>query len=244
MSYFAYTWGARSPNPSELLGSALFWYAVSFLLFAYPLRRAWDVFLKHVRTAAGAAAFTSYLAVHVVLYGFILESVLVSFFDRPATSTTASVFVTTSVFAPPSISNAVLALWFNPWIIVTLPPIFDDALSFYSIAIAVVIAVLIVANLGKTRELGKMCSTGLRSRSLLLFPALGIVLGASCCLSVPVLVTVAAPSALAVTSLVWVYDATYFLFPPFAVALLCLNLYSVSKAAEKLQTSAVLTASS
>ncbi len=230
-SFFAYLWGATSPNPAELLAPTLFWYAACFLLVAYPLRSAWTMFLKHIKTAFGACVFALYLALHVVLYGFMLESILVSFFDQPYVSAAANVYVTTSVFAPPSLANAILALWFNPWVTVTIPPLFDDALSFYSVAIAVVIAILIVANIGRARELGKVCSTKMRSRSMLIFPALGIVLGASCCLSVPVLIILAAPSAAALSSSLWIYDATYFFFPPFAVILLYLNLYSVNRIA-------------
>jgi len=237
-SFFAYMWGSTSPNPAELLAPALFWYAVAFLLFAYPLRESFEVFLRYVRTAVGASVFVLYLVLHVLLYGFMLESILVSFFNRPFVSASASVYVTTSVFAPPSLQNAVVALWFNPWVTLTVPPVFSDALSLYSIVIAVVIAVLIVANIGKTRELGALCSTRLKSRSMVLFPALGIGLGASCCLTVPALFTVVAPGAVALSSSLWVYDATYFLFPPLAVVLLYLNLYSVDKIAANVVQSA------
>jgi hypothetical protein len=185
-SFFAYLWGATSPNPAELLAPGLFWYAVSFMLLAYPLRDAFQIFRRYIWTAFGAGVFALYLALHVVLYGFMLESILVSFFDRPFVSASASVYVTTSVFAPPSVLNAVYGLWFNPWVTITIPPSFSDALSFYSLDIAVIIAILIVANIGKTRELGKICSTRMKSRSMVIFPAVGIALGASCCLSVPI----------------------------------------------------------
>jgi hypothetical protein len=72
---------------------------------------------------------------------------------------------------------------------------------------------------------------------MVLFPALGIAFGASCCLSVPLLFTVVVPSAAALASLLWVYDVTYFLFPPFAVALLYLNLYSVGKITANMEMS-------
>ena len=72
---------------------------------------------------------------------------------------------------------------------------------------------------------------------MIIFPALGIALGASCCLSVPILVAVAAPGAVALTSSLWLYDATYFLFPPFAVILLYLNLYSVERIAANVRLS-------
>jgi len=238
-SFFAYLWGATSPNPAELLAPALFWYAVCFLLFAYPLRHVWGDFLQYIRTAVGAGVFVLYLAIHVVLYGFLLESLLVSVFNQPYTSPAASFTITTSVFAPPSLYNAVMALWFNPWMVLTIPPLFDDALSFYSISIAIVIAILIVANIGRTRELGKVCSANMRSRSMLIFPALGIFFGASCCLSVPVLITLAAPTAAALSSTLWIYDVTYFFFPLIAVALLYLNLRSVDKIASNVSLSSI-----
>jgi hypothetical protein len=186
----------------------------------------------------GACAFALYLALHIILYGFMLESILVSFFSRPFVSASIGAYITTSVFAPPSITNAILALWFNPWVTLTIPPVFNDALSFYSIDIAVVIAILIVANVGRTRELGNACSARFKSRSMAFFPALGIALGASCCLSVPILITVAAPSAVALSSTLWAYDLTYFFFPPFAVVLLYLNLRSVEKIAAGVRLSA------
>ncbi len=237
-SFFAYLWGATSPNPAELLAPALFWYAVSFLLIAYPLREAFQIFRVYIKTAFGAGVFALYLALHIVLYGFMLESILVSVFDRPFASAAVNVYVTTSVFAPTSLTNALWGLWFNPWITLTVPPLYSDALSFYSLTIAIIIAILIVANIGRTRELGKMCSTKVKSRTMVVFPALGIALGASCCLSVPILIAVAAPSAAALSSSIWLYDATYFLFPPFAVILLYLNLYSVDRIAANVRLSA------
>jgi hypothetical protein len=228
-SYFAYLWGSVSVNPAEILAPFLFWYGIVFILLAYPLRPALSVFTRYIRTVFGAVVFAVYLVIHVFLYGFLLEGILDSFAGRGLVSSSAGVSLTTTVFAPPSAMNALLALWYNPWITLTIPPLLSAALSLYSLMIALVIAILIVANIGKTRELGAVCSTGTRSRSMVIFPALGIALGASCCLSVPLLVTLAVPTAAALSSLLWVYDATYYLFPPFAVVLLYLNLYSVGK---------------
>ena len=236
-SYFAYVWGSAIVNPVEILAPLLFWYGVAFLLLAYPLRAAAREFTRYIRTASGATVFAVYLIIHILLYGFLLEGILTSFLGKDFVSTAAGATLTTTVFTPPSAINAVLALWYNPWIAITIPPIFSTTLSLYSLVIAVIIDVLIVANIGKTRELGKACSTGARSRSMVLFPALGIAFGASCCLSVPLLFTVVVPSAAALASLLWVYDVTYFLFPPFAVALLYLNLYSVGKITANMEMS-------
>ncbi|MDA4136007.1 MAG: hypothetical protein OK449_03255 [Thaumarchaeota archaeon] len=237
-SYFAYLWGSVTVNPAEVLAPFLFWYGIAFILLAYPLRPALSIFTRQVRTVFGASVFAVYLVIHVFLYGFLLEGILGSFAGRALLSSGAGVSLTTTVFAPPSATNALLALWYNPWITLTIPPLLSAALSLYSLMIALVIDILIIANIGKTRELGKVCSTGTRSRSMVLFPALGIALGASCCLSVPLLVTVAVPTAAALSSLLWVYDATYFLFPPFAVVLLYLNLYSVNRITANLKIGA------
>lgn len=227
-SYFAYLWGTIAVNPADVLAPFLFWYGVAFLLFAYPLRSVIMDFPRQVKTAFGASVFALYMVVHVLLYGFLLEGILGTF-GRLYSATSASFTVSTTVFTPPSPVNALLALWYNPWVTLTIPPNFDTDLSLYSLVIAVVIDILIVANIAKARELGKACSTATKSRAIVLFPALGIAFGASCCLSAPLLFTIAVPSVAALSSLLWAYDATYFLFPPFAVFLLYLNYRSVQR---------------
>jgi hypothetical protein len=228
-SYFAYVWGSATVNPAEILAPFLFWYGISFMLLNYPFRSAVNDFRRYIRTVSGALVFVVYLVVHILLYGFLLEGILTSFYGKDFFTTATGAALTTTVFTPPNALNVVLSLWYNPWITLTIPPVFNTTLSLYSLVIAVIIDILIVANIGMTRELGKACSTATRSRSMVLFPALGIAFGASCCLSVPLLFTVAVPSAAALSSLLWVYDLTYFLFPPFAVVLLYLNFISVRR---------------
>lgn len=227
-SYFAYVWGSVTVNPADVLAPFLFWYGVAFLLIAYPLRSAALDFARYVRTTLGAGVFVFYMVLHVLLYGFLLEGLLGTF-GRALASSSVTFTVSTTVFSPPSPLNALLALWYNPWITLTVPPSFETDLSLYSLVIAAVIDILIVANIGKTRELGRECPAGARSRSMIVVPALGIAFGASCCLSAPLLFTIVVPSAAALSSLVWAYDVTYFAFPPFAILILYLNLTSVDK---------------
>jgi hypothetical protein len=228
-SYFAYVWGSATVNPAEILAPILFWYGLSFMLLNYPIRPAVNDFKRYIQTVSGALVFAVYLVVHILLYGFLLEGILTSFYGKDFFTTATGFTLTTTVFTPPTALNIVLSLWYNPWITLTTPPVFNTTLSIYSLVIAVIIDILIVVNIGKTRELGRACSAATKSRSMVIFPALGIAFGASCCLSVPLLFTVAVPSAAALVSLLWVYDVTYFLFPPFAVVLLYLNLSSVRK---------------
>ncbi len=238
-SYFAYVWGSAKVNPAEILAPILFWYGLSFMLLNYPFRSAVNDFRRYIRTFSGALVFAVYLVVHILLYGFLLEGILTNFYGKDFFTTATGATLTTTVFTPPTALNVVLSLWYNPWITLTTPPAFNTTLSLYSLVIAVIIDILIVANIGMARELGKACSIATKSRSIVLFPALGIAFGASCCISVPLLFTVTAvPSAAALSSLLWVYDLTYFLFPPFAVVLLYLNFVSVRRITANMKLSA------
>lgn len=233
LAYFGYLWGFASPNPVEVLGPGIFFGALLFVLFALPLRDAARSFVRSVRTRLGAGVFAGYLAIHLTLYGFLLEEILtLSYGSSLLAVPSAGLYVYTDVFYPPSLSSALFDLSYNPSIIVTTPPVFSAALSFYSIAIALVIAVLVVANVAETRSVGKLCSARKKARSYVLVPVLGVVLGASCCLSVAGLVSLyTLPLALAadVSGSMLVYYLTYYFLPAFAAVILYLNLLSIRK---------------
>lgn len=237
LSYFGYVWGSVSLNPNELLGCVLFWYAVVSLLLTFPLREATRSFFQYISRPFGAGVFTGYLATHLILYGFLLEAILTSVYGRGASAVSPVFFVTTNVFFPPSLSSALFDVAYNPSIIMTVPPVFSAALSLYSISVALVIDVLIVASIGKTRELGELCTKGRKAKSFVALPALGIVFGASCCLSVAGLISLASPSASLLISTVWVYYVAYFFFPTIAVLLLYLNLRSIEKISAGIRSS-------
>jgi len=233
LSYSAFVWGAAALNIAALVGSVLFWYAVVLLLFTFPLRRTLRMFLLHIRRPLQVVAFTSYLVIHLFLYGFLLDAILSVLYGAPSQSVTPSIFVTTNVFNPPSLLSALLDLAYNPSITLMITPVLNAVLSLYGVSVALVIGVLFVANIGKTRELGRICTAWNRARSLVVLPAVGVVLGASCCLSVPFLLAVALPSFAVLNSVLWVFYATYFLFPPFAIAVLCLNLHAIERISAK-----------
>ena len=234
LSYFGYTWGELSPNPDELLGSFLFWVGVVFLLFAFPLRDVARSLRSYLRRTYGAGLLAGYLTVHLFVYGFILAAILTSVYGTGGFTVSSALLVTTNVFYPPSLSSTFFDLAYNPSIVATVPPVFSVELSFYSISVAVVIAGLVVTNVGRTRELGELCTRLGRASSFVLLPTLGIVLGASCCLSVAALLALAAPSVSVLESDVWVYYTTYFVFPPLAGFLLWLNLRSIGRISTRL----------
>lgn len=232
LSYFGYLWGDALLNPNELAGSLFFWGGFVTLLLAVPLRRVTRTFLAQVRRASGAALLAVYLTIHLLLYGFVLEAILTTAYGVAVLAESPALLVTTNNFYPPSLLSTGFDLAYNPSVLITLPPVFSAALSMYSVSVAVVVAVLVVTSVGETRQLSKLSAKG-KARSYVVFPALGIVFGASCCLSVAGIVSLVVPSA-ALTSIEWVYYATYFLLPLVAMVLLYLNLLSIRRISESL----------
>ena len=233
LSYFGYIWAAPSVNPAEFAGALVFWGGFVCLLLAFPLRAVFLDFARSLKTGLGAVIFAGYLATHLLLYGFVLEGIVTAIQGPQLLGvSTPALYVYTDTFVPPSLFSALSDLSYNPAIVFTYPPELSAALSFYSISMAVVIAVLVVANVGKTRELGKACSASKRAKSFALVPMIGIILGSSCCLSVAGLVSLyLLPAALAdaLASNLMLYYFTYFVLPAFAVVVLYLNYISVAK---------------
>jgi len=176
--------------------------------------------------------FVLYLAIHLLLYGFVLDAALASVYGLGSFSTGSSFLLTTNLFTPPSFTSLVFDVAYNPIIAVTAPPFFSAALTFYSVAVALIIAVLVVASIGKTRELSAIRKATGKARTFVILPALGIVLGATCCLSVAGLVSLASPTASLLNSTPSIYYTTYFLFPCLAMVILYLNLRSIERVSE------------
>lgn len=236
LAYLGYGLRDVTLNVDELLGPGVFWCAAVFFLLAVPFREATLTFSKYVRTSLGMGVFALYMAIHLLLYGFLFDAILASIYGASYFAASAGFFVTTNLFSPASLVSTIFDIAYNPVIVMTAPPVFSAALSFYSIAAALVIAVLVVANVGRTKELGKLRTAKGKARAFVALPAIGIVLGASCCLSVAGLITLAAPAASILAS-TWIYYVTYFLFPCIAVVVLYLNLRSIRGISAGLQSS-------
>jgi hypothetical protein len=219
-----YAYAGAAFNLNEVFGPAVFWCGLVYFLLSVPFREAAGTFARSVRTSPGAAVFALYMTVHLLLYGFLFEGVLASIYGIGSFAAPAGLLVTTNLFAPLSLGSLVFDLAYNPIVLMTAPPVFSAALSFYSVAVAFVIAVLVVANMGRTRELGALRTATKKAKTFVVLPTMGIVLGASCCLSVAGLVSLATPATSILTSSPWIYYVTYFLFPCIAVVVLYLNL--------------------
>jgi len=237
-AYIAYFNGPPTGfNAWEGVGSLLFWYSVVYLVLRFPFRGAFNVFLKYIGSRMGILASSLYVAFHLLLYGFILEVIFVHLYAPSFGGVPAAVWVNTNLVLPPTPLNTLLGLSYNPSITLSVPPIFGAVLSLYSFSSALIIAVLVVVNVGLVREVGS-CPLGLKSRVYVGLPALGIVLGASCCLSPPILLALAAPATAVITYSLPAYYVTYFTFPPLAMLALYLNARSTAKIHRRLTRNA------
>ncbi len=235
LARYAYS-GAQSNLFSLFEGSAslAFWVSIVGLVFLFPLRYVGALFVRYIRRVRGVLLFGSYLSVHMILYGLILEGIVAYSFKVPSLVSQASISLASVPLYPVSAVSILAGFGFNPSVDIFLPPVFVLALSFYTISISFIIAVLVLTNIMKVVEIGKMCGTALKSRTLVVLPALGVVGGAACCLSLPIFISLFAPTAAIITNTPIVWYAAYFIFPSATAVGLKYNMDSTVRIASKM----------
>ena len=204
------------------------------MVFLFPLRSVASLFVKYVKRPRGALIFAGYLSIHLFLYGLILEGIVAYSYKVPSLVNQLTVNLASIPLYPVSLVSIVAGFGFNPSFDLFIPPVYVLALSFYTIAVSIVIAALVLTNIMKVAEIGKMCSTALKSRTLVVLPALGVIGGAACCLSLPILISLAAPTAAIITSTPLVWYSAYFVFPSATAVGLKYNMDSTMRIASKM----------
>ena len=232
LSYYAYYVQPEILNLYQAVGSTVFWAGAFLLLAVLFLSGPISLAGSYVRTKTGAAIGAAYISAHLLLYGFVLEWMLVEIYRFPQFVYSSFAFVTTDVLYPASLANALVGDAFGPSINLQVPPIFELSLSVFAIFVAVVIDALILANVAKVKEIGAG-SWLARSRAYVLMPLTGVFLGASCCMSLPVLLSIVAPSLTDAASSGWAFYVAYFVLPPLAIVVLKLNFDLASRVAAK-----------
>lgn len=224
-------------NAYQAMISLVFWVLVLGFVLLFPLNKITHLFLGYLKSFKGFLIFASYLAVHLLVYGFILEGIVATVYPQYyAVPIKAAIVVTAVPIYPASFFDAFFGLFIYPNISAVIPPLFGASLSLYSIVMAVVIAILVVSSILKSMELKDLCSVRRKSTSFVLVPLFGVIGGASCCLSLPIfLALLAAPAALlASPSIITAYYIAYFLFPLATVIALKLNLDVIDRIGLKL----------
>jgi hypothetical protein len=232
---FAYSLG---PGPIfdgyEAVASLVFWFSILASVLAIPLRPVVELFLVYLRKQRGIAVFVSYISVHLLLYGLILEGILTYLYKVPPLISQPSVNASAILAYPESVITMFEDLAFNPSFNFAIPPGYALSLSVYSFVIALIIAMLVLTNVLKVSEMSKICTTRQKSFAIVALPALGVVGGATCCISLPFLISLLAPATAVVANSIGIYYVAYLAFPLATAVALKMNLDATSKIAVRL----------
>jgi hypothetical protein len=231
--YAAYSFEFDASILFSALGSFVFWVSVLLFIAEGPLRTCFKMFFRYIRSLKGAAVFAGYISVHLLFYGLLLERLLASFFDYPAYASRAAIYFTSSTPYPLTLWNVLVSLGFNPSLNVVLPPVYSLVIPLYGFVVALLIAVLVTSNIMRVAEMGRVCGSLRKGSVFIGIPLIGVVSGASCCISIPILLSIAIPLAGALASSLSAAYAAYFLFPPATAVALKVNLDFSNKVAQK-----------
>lgn len=237
-SYFAYfSFPSSAVKASVGLFSAVFWLALWLLLNQTVFRETFKRFVGVIKTSLGATVFAAYVCAHLFLYGFVLEEILAASLNIGSTIAPPLFFVTTNLVTPPTLLNSIFTLSFSPSVALTLGPVLGAELSVYNFFMATLIGVLITANMAQVKQTKKLCSGTLKAKTYVGMPLLGIFLGASCCMSPPILLALVLPSstlAAALSKSIATTYITYYFFPILAVLLLYFSIKTTGRMLESL----------
>lgn len=179
-----------APIQVSVFLAAAFWVSVTLLaldllvLPGVPVRT-----LK--RRAFVIPVGAAYLVFHLLVYGIVLERILTYAYGAPSYSNGFSVFGSFSpYFFPHTPLASLVQLTVTPSVTVLAPPFYSLSLGPFSFFSAIVIDLLVLANLGTV--LSAAVPRG-RFAETLGLPLIGVVGGASCCISVPEILTAVSP---------------------------------------------------
>jgi hypothetical protein len=218
-------------QPLAAGASVVFWIALTVLVLGYPFRKSLAAAYSGLqRSVLLRVLAPTYLLVHLLIYGILLEWILIGTLGGPVAYETSGIFLSGSFsFYPHSLSNTVLSLALSPSATVLIPPYFGATISVFAGFTAVTIDILVVANVALFLRVKSRLK---KVTGSVVVPLAGIVLGSVCCLSIPELLAIAAP-VLAVTLAtplgLAAQDALYYLLPISVVVALALNFNSLAK---------------
>ncbi len=194
----------------------MFWVLLSAFIFGLLLRNVSVSFIRTIRTRLWAKLFfPAYLAVHLVIYGVVLEKIIVLTYGAPPPLNLGprAYLVFNYYFTPHTLFNALIQITQNPGIVVVIPPFYGITLGPFALFSAFLVGVLVTVHTDRLMRIsGKLRKAG----GSVVYPAVGIVGGASCCISLPDLAVSASPFAtVAFTTPLWtnVLYALYYVLP-------------------------------
>ncbi|NON61861.1 hypothetical protein [Acidianus sp. RZ1] len=125
----------------------------------------------------------SYMGVHYVVYGAILEVILTYLAGVFFPSLVGGLVYT--FFGSSSPEQTIFSLLFNPAVSLILPPGITLDLSAYSVSVGFIIAILVTSSIFTIMQL----RNNFRSKiEIIAIATTGVIAGGGCCVSVPLLV--------------------------------------------------------
>ena len=179
-SYFAYV----------IVGNLIFWSSLLVLTFKF-LKPEVSLIRSKISTLT-LSIFTGYLALHYFVYSIALEKLLTGIYGVLFHVSSPFITMTYSPFYPSSPLTLFYNIILNPAIVGGFPPNYYFELSFYALSMGLVIATLVTANILRVLQYSSMLK---RTKVIMLAPLFGVIGGGSCCISIPILLAEAIPTA-------------------------------------------------
>ena len=184
-------------NGAQVAATALlvlFWFSLAVLVLGVWLRRITASFVRALKAATWArVVFPVYLTAHLIVYGIVLERIIIIASGTPPINFGPHAFVSINdYFSPHTLFNALLQMTQNPGIIIVIPPFYGVTLGPFAIFSAVLIGMLVVVHIDRLMRATRLIR---RAGGSVIYPAVGIVAGSSCCISLPDLAASASPFA-------------------------------------------------
>ncbi|ARM75275.1 hypothetical protein [Acidianus manzaensis] len=175
----------------SIVGNLIFWISLTILLLKTFLKGSFSLISKNVSKVT-LGIFFGYLSVHYFVYSIALEKILTGIYGKLFFVNSAFASFSFTPFYPAGFYATLVNLLFNPTITIGFPPNYYIALSFYAIFMGFIIAILVTANILRVLRLSKIIT---KTKVILLAPLLGVIGGGSCCISIPILLATAIPTA-------------------------------------------------
>lgn len=193
----------------------LFWILILLLVLWVLLKKVTKSFVRTMRERRWAKIlFPVYLAVHLLVYGLVLERIIILSEGAPPFSLGAQAYMEVNYFfIPHTLLNALLQITQNPGIVVIIPPYYGITLGPFALFSALLIGILVTVH---TDRLIRISSRIRKAGGSIIYPVVGVVGGASCCISLPDIAASASPFAAVIfTTPVWtnLLYVLYYLLP-------------------------------
>lgn len=209
----------------------IFWGLLVLLFLGVALRGMTRAFLGVLRRRLWARIlFPAYMAVHLIAYGLVLERIFVLATGSPQVSIGGAVYLAFSYyFSPHTLANALLQITQTPSLVIVVPPFYGVTLGPFAAFSALSIGMLVTVHIDRLITVsGRLRRAG----GSVVYPAVGVVAGASCCVSLPDIAATSTPlSAVIFATPLWttVLYALYYLLPVSVIAAFTVTLMPLMK---------------